>query len=58
MMRYLLDANHLSAATRRVSRLRDRIQQVKGSGVVFGTCIPVLCEVEVGIQQTATPQRY
>jgi predicted nucleic acid-binding protein len=24
----------------------------------FGTCIPVLCEIEAGIRQLARPQRY
>jgi tRNA(fMet)-specific endonuclease VapC len=58
MRRYLLDTNHVSSGLDRVSRLRDRIQQLRKSGVIFGTCVPVLCELEVGIQQTAVPQVY
>jgi tRNA(fMet)-specific endonuclease VapC len=58
MRRYLLDTNHVSAALDRVSRLRDRIQQLRKTGVIFGTCVPVLCELEGGIQQTAVPQVY
>jgi tRNA(fMet)-specific endonuclease VapC len=58
MRRYLLDTNHVSAALDRVSRLRDRIQQLRKTGVIFGTCVPILCELEVGIQQTAVPQVY
>jgi tRNA(fMet)-specific endonuclease VapC len=55
MAGYLLDTNHVSDAIRRVSRLRDRIQQARRLGARFGTCIPVLCELEAGIQQTARP---
>jgi tRNA(fMet)-specific endonuclease VapC len=55
MAGYLLDTNHVSDAIRRVSRLRDRIQQARRQGARFGTCIPVLCEIEAGIQQTARP---
>ncbi len=56
MAGYLLDTNHISAAIRRASGLRDRIQQARRQGARFGTCIPVLCEVEAGIQQTARPE--
>jgi predicted nucleic acid-binding protein len=52
MNRYLLDTNHLSHAMRRVSTLRDRIGQQRLQGDKFGTCVPALCELEVGIQQT------
>jgi predicted nucleic acid-binding protein len=56
MAGYLLDTNHVSAAIRRVSHLRDRIQRARRQGARFGTCIPVLCEIEAGIQQTARPE--
>jgi tRNA(fMet)-specific endonuclease VapC len=49
MTRYLLDTNHLGEAIRRVSVVRDRIQQLHRRGVVFGTCGPALCELLVGI---------
>ena len=52
MSRFLLDTNHLSATIRRVSLLRDRIRQRHRGGDRFITCVPVLCELEVGIQGT------
>jgi predicted nucleic acid-binding protein len=58
MSDYLLDCNHLSEAIRKVSVLRDRLQSMRKSGIRFGSCLPVLCELEVGIQQTARPEQY
>lgn len=58
MKGYLLDTNHLSAAIRLVSPLRDRIRNAHRKGIAFGTCWPVLCELELGIVQTADPERY
>jgi len=58
MTKYLLDTNHLSAAIRRISPLRERIQLAHRSGIAFGTCIPVLCELETGIQQTGQAKSY
>ena len=52
---YLLDCNHLSAALRKVSPLRERLHRERRDGHRFVTCYPVLCELEVGIQQTAKP---
>lgn len=52
MTTYLLDCNHLSSAIRKVSAVRDRIQQARKDGCKFATCVPVLCELEAGIQQT------
>lgn len=49
---YLLDTNHVSAAINPVSRLRERLSQQHRKGVRFRTCIPVLCELEVGIQDS------
>ena len=49
MKRYLLDTNHLGEAIGRVSIVRDRIQQLHRQGDIFGTCVPVLCELLVGI---------
>ena len=54
--RYLLDTNHLSAAINRVSPLRDRLRLAHRAGLVLGTCIPVVCELEAGIQQTDDPE--
>lgn len=53
---YLLDCNHLSAALRRVSPVRERIHLGRRSGHRFISCYPVLCELEVGIQQTTKPE--
>jgi tRNA(fMet)-specific endonuclease VapC len=53
---YLLDCNHLSAALRKVSPVRERIHQGRRSGHRFISCYPVLCELEVGIQQTPKPE--
>lgn len=52
---YLLDCNHLSVAINRVSPLRDRIQSTRRTGCRFIACYPVLCELEVGILQTPSP---
>lgn len=53
---YLLDCNHLSAALRKVSPVRERIHQGRKAGHRFLSCYPVLCELEVGIQQTPKPE--
>jgi tRNA(fMet)-specific endonuclease VapC len=58
MVDYLLDCNHLSAALRKVSLVRDRIHQARRAGHRFISCYPVLCELEAGIQQTAKPDAY
>ena len=52
---YLLDCNHLSASLRRVSPVRERVHQGRRAGHRFISCYPVLCELEVGIQQTPNP---
>ena len=49
--RWLIDTNHAGEAVRPVSRLRDRILQAHRQGVIFGLCLPVLCELEIGIRQ-------
>jgi predicted nucleic acid-binding protein len=54
--RFLLDANHMSAAIHPVSPLRDRLRHAHRSGLILGTCVPVLCELEAGIQQTDDPE--
>ena len=55
---YLLDTNHISAAINPVSRLRERISEKHRQGARFRTCIPVLCEIEVGIQDSAHLESY
>ena len=49
MARYLPDTNHLSHIVRPVSALRDRLVHVQRTGAIFGTCIPVLCELGAGL---------
>ena len=55
MADYLLDCNLLSAALRRAAPVRDRIHRERRAGHRLISCYPVLCELEVGIQQTAQP---
>ena len=55
---YLLDCNHLSAALRKVSPVRERLHQGRRAGQRFISCHPVLCELEVGIQQIPKPEAH
>jgi tRNA(fMet)-specific endonuclease VapC len=55
---YLLDTNHVSAAINPVSLLRERLQEAHRRGAKLGTCVPVLCELEVGIQDSPHVQAY
>lgn len=50
MARYLLDTNHLSAALDSRWSVRERMLQARLAGHRLGTCVPVLCELEVGLQ--------
>src|SRR5207245_359109 len=54
----LRDTNHLADAIRSVSTLRERLDREHRNGNRLGTIVPVLCELEVGIQQTADPDAY
>jgi tRNA(fMet)-specific endonuclease VapC len=55
---YLVDNNHLSAAIARVSQIRERMYQLHREGTKVGTCLPVTCELETGMQQTRDPDGY
>ena len=55
---YLLDTNHLSAAINPVSSLRERLNKAHPRGTGIGTCIPVLCELECGIQNTSHKESH
>jgi predicted nucleic acid-binding protein len=55
MRRYLLDTNHISDAIKPVSIVRERIDRSADRGLRLGTCVPVLCELEAGLQ-TSTHQ--
>ena len=55
---YLLDTNHLSRAVTPRSSVRQRITALRQRGIKVGTCVPVLCEIEAGIQQVSQPDAY
>ena len=55
---YLLDTNHLGHAVRPGSVVRRRLGELRGIGSRVGTCVPVLCELEVGIEQVREPDVY
>ena len=57
MARFLIDTNHLRVALRPVSEFRARLQRLNARGLRFRTSIPVLCEVEVSIQQSPKQDR-
>src|SRR5262245_25955602 len=50
MARYLLDTNHLSDAAKPVSIIRDKLRDALQRGDRLGTCVPVLCELEIWLQ--------
>lgn len=52
MARYFLGTNHLSAALNASSNIRERIFQARLAGHRFGTCVPVLRELETGLLRT------
>ena len=58
MAGFLLDTNHLSDAIRPVSRVRDRIGQLRFTGIRVGTCVPVLCELESALPSNSRGQVY
>ncbi len=55
---YLLDTNHVGHAVTPGSIVRRRIAELRTRGVKVGTCVPVLCEIEAGIQQVSQPEVY
>ena len=58
MTGFLLDTNQLSEAIRPVSQVRARIAQERTAGIRIGTCVPVLCELEAGLQSLAKQDAY
>lgn len=58
MPRYLLDTNHLSAAVRPGALVRKKIREHREKGSRIGTCVPILCELEVGASQVRNPDEY
>lgn len=55
---YMLDTNHLSKAVRTRSVVQRKIAKLRTAGVRIGICVPVLCEIEAGIQQIKRPIEY
>jgi tRNA(fMet)-specific endonuclease VapC len=58
MPAYLLDTNHVGLAVNQSSNVAQRIYESRLAGVRFGTCLPVLCELEAGIQQVRRKAKY
>ena len=58
MKGYLLDTNHLSEAIRPGSPLAKRFGSAQRRGYRVGLCIPVLCELESGIQGLSHPEEH
>lgn len=55
---YMLDTNHVSKAVRTGPVVQRRITELRAGGVKIGVCVPVLCEIEAGIQQINRPDAY
>jgi len=58
MAGFLLDTNHLSEALKPVSRVRDRIGQLRLTGIRVGTCVPVLCELDAALPSGSRGEVY
>ena len=58
MTSYLLDTNHLGLAVNADSPVCERLDSQQSGGDQFGTCLPVICELEVGIQNVSRPDAY
>ena len=55
---YLLDTNHVGLSVDRTSLVNQRLVQARLAGVRLGTCFPVLCEIEAGLQQVRRKEKY
>jgi tRNA(fMet)-specific endonuclease VapC len=55
---YLLDTNQIGHAVTPGSTVRNRITVLRTKGVKVGTCVPVLCEIEAGLQQVHRQDEY
>jgi len=58
MKGYLLDTNQLSVGVRQGSPVSTQLEAVRKQGIRVGTCVPALCELEVGILQVHDPVGY
>jgi tRNA(fMet)-specific endonuclease VapC len=54
----LLDTNHFGLAVRLGSPVFQRIKSELRRGIRVGTCVPVLCEIEVGACNVTDPVDY
>jgi tRNA(fMet)-specific endonuclease VapC len=54
----LLDTNHFGLAVRLGSPVFQRIKSEIRRGVRVGTCLPVLCEIEIGACNVSDPLLY
>ena len=55
---YLLDTNHLGLAVSPLSGVRVRLRRLRRAGVRTGTIVPVLCEIQVGVQYVSAADEY
>ncbi|MFM9962523.1 MAG: type II toxin-antitoxin system VapC family toxin [Planctomycetaceae bacterium] len=58
MAKFLMDTNHLGAAINPGSALPLRIHEARKLGHRFGTCIPVMCELEWGLKYVRGVEEY
>ena len=56
MSDYLLDTTHVSAALAPVSPVRERLYRANLIGERLVVCVPVLCELQAGIQGLSRPE--
>ena len=58
MAAWHLDTNHLGAAVKPVSPIREKIERAYRNGERIGTCLPVICEWQAGIQELKRKESY
>lgn len=54
MSRYLLDTNMMGHFINRRKGVDRRARQARERGAVLGTCLPVICELFFGVENSAT----
>jgi tRNA(fMet)-specific endonuclease VapC len=58
MAAYLLDTNHVGVAIDRDSLVGQKILKARLAGIRFGTCLPMLCEIEAGMRHVRRKVKY
>ena len=58
MAGFLLDTNHVGMAVKPASLVAQRVLEARRAGARLGTCLPVLCEIEVGLRQVRHKSTY